>query len=583
MKTAIILTAGSCALVASRSYCENTPTYSSTDQAGKVWTCADFQDDYGADNTAHCAVWGSTPNVGSTSTVAGLTPNMACHACGECDWAPGWTIASSSGPEACHILDDGCIADDAAGSSAVNYANDEKCIFKYTGDATIMFAGNANGDGSHLEMHDTNSLQDDYVAIQGYQGDGYVHTNHGAFTGTWDYGGVLNTGTKTYIFKSDSDNYVAGGFKICDGSGGAATAACPPGKVQGAGGSCEPCGIGTYSWRENSQSCETCAAYPTNAIWNYQISTLQTDASCPWACPVGFVSSSKFIANEWQYACLVKIDNCATQDDSTTCTQCATGYSLAHFDSSTTCSVTPDAGTDMSLNKNAHSKTFCAEGYKLVSSATGTAHASYDTGAGTADDGLTGADATTFKTCEKCPDNESSAGGTSTSCHTINDAWTTCTHMGCELENVATKACAYHSSTNPKTDLAADPAIAIVETKCHDWTNTVVQRIKVFHHGHEQAGTSHKCKLTGAKATPSDTSYATDITRACECECKTTTVSAQDDQQAAKQSKDTEYAARATAQELHTAAHRSGDDGEHPYSSSTDGNSAAQQHAGTPY
>ena len=130
--------------------------------------------------------------------------------------------------------------------------------------------------------------------------------------------------------------------------------------------------------------------------------------------------------------------------------------------------------------------------------------------------------------------------------------------MGCELENVATKACAYHSSANPKTDLAGE--INITETKCHDWTNRTVQRIKVFHHGHEQAGTSHKCKLTGAKTL----TYATDVARACECECKTTNSTEQDAQQASKAADDAMYAIRAAAQALHTANHRTGDAGEHP-------------------
>jgi len=250
---------------------------------------------------------------------------------------------------------------------------------------------------------------------------------------------------------------------------------------------------------------------------------------------------------------------------------------LATFALASATLYTEDPGTDMSLNKNDQIDAFCAEGYKLEESATGTAHASYDTGAGTADDGL---NSTTFKTCVKCPDGESSAGGTSTSCHTLSATWTTCTHMGCELENVATKACAYHGSANPKDDLA-DPSKTIVETKCHDWTTRTVQRIKVFHHGHEQAGTSHKCKLTGAKTL----TYATDIARACECECKTTTLTAQDAQQASKAADDAMYAIRAAAQALHTKNHRSGDAGEHPYSSSTDGNAALnpQQHPGTPY
>ena len=248
---------------------------------------------------------------------------------------------------------------------------------------------------------------------------------------------------------------------------------------------------------------------------------------------------------------------------------------LATFALASATLYTEDAGTDMSLNKNLHAEAFCAEGYILVESDIGTFHnsSSFDTGNGTVLNGTS-----TLETCEKCPGTTTSAGGTSRSCHAVNDDWETCTHMGCELENVATKACAYHGSSNPKDDL--NGSIAIVETKCHEWNDKhTVQRIKVFHHGHEQAGTSHKCKLTGAKTL----TYATDIARACECECKTTTLTEQDAQQASKAADDAMYAIRAAAQALHTANHRTGDAGEHPYNSSTAGNTAAKQHAGTPY
>ena len=196
-----------------------------------------------------------------------------------------------------------------------------------------------------------------------------------------------------------------------------------------------------------------------------------------------------------------------------------------------------DAGTDMSLNKNNHSDAFCAEGYKLVASDIGTGHASFDTGNGTADDGLTGANATTFQTCEKCPADQTSGGGTSRSCHALSSDWATCSHVACQLEEFATKACAKHTSSNPSAALST-PSI-VIEKECHDWTTTNVTRIKVFHHGHEHKGTSHMCKLNGTRA---------DSDRPCVCQCKTTTVAEQKDQQDDKEADDATYATRSAAQ-----------------------------------
>jgi hypothetical protein len=199
-----------------------------------------------------------------------------------------------------------------------------------------------------------------------------------------------------------------------------------------------------------------------------------------------------------------------------------------------------DAGTDMSLNKNLHADAFCAEGYKLEASVNGAAHASFDTEEGTADDGLTGANATTYETCVKCPVGKSSAGGTSRSCHALSNDWATCSHMACQLEEFTTKACAKHTSSNPSADLSALPQRRIIiETECHDWTTTNVTRIKVFHHGHEHKGTSHKCKLSGTRA---------DSDRTCVCQCETATVSEQNLQQASKEADDAMHATRSAAQ-----------------------------------
>jgi len=210
-----------------------------------------------------------------------------------------------------------------------------------------------------------------------------------------------------------------------------------------------------------------------------------------------------------------------------------------------------DAGTDMSLNKNPNADAFCAEGYILVNSTHMMADgASWDSGDGLADDNNASTADAFYETCEKCEDGFSSAGGTSRTCHRVSglglnhDNWATCTHMGCELETAATKACTKHSSANPHADMIADTPVAIAETECRDWNTTSmadVKRIKVFHHGNEQAGTSHKCKMTGRRRRPASE-------RGCECRCETAIAADQDTQQAAKVAKDEMYAARAAAQ-----------------------------------
>jgi hypothetical protein len=210
-----------------------------------------------------------------------------------------------------------------------------------------------------------------------------------------------------------------------------------------------------------------------------------------------------------------------------------------------------DAGTDMSLNKNQNAKAFCAEGYILVNSTHMMADgASWDSGDGLADDNNASTADAFYETCEKCEAGFSSAGGTSRTCHRVSglglnhDNWATCTHMGCELETAATKACTKHSSANPHADMIADTPVAIAETECRDWNTTSmadVKRIKVFHHGNEQAGTSHKCKMTGRRRRPASE-------RGCECRCETAIAADQTTQQAAKAAKDEMYAARAAAQ-----------------------------------
>jgi hypothetical protein len=223
------------------------------------------------------------------------------------------------------------------------------------------------------------------------------------------------------------------------------------------------------------------------------------------------------------------------------------------FDASFAALYTEDSGTDMSLNKNNHTDAYCAEGYKLVSSTNGTGHASFETGAGIADDNNNNTVDAIYETCEKCPTGQSSAGGTSRSCHTVSNEWATCSHMGCILEGIVSKNCVKHRSANPHADLTAVDVngtlapIAIAENTCHGWNTTLmddIKRIKVFHHGHEQAGTSHKCSLNGTRA---------DSDRLCVCKCKTATFAEQTTQQAAREADNAAYALRSAAQSARSA------------------------------
>jgi hypothetical protein len=126
--------------------------------------------------------------------------------------------------------------------------------------------------------------------------------------------------------------------------------------------------------------------------------------------------------------------------------------------------------------------------------------------------------------CIPCPAGTHSQGGVSSTCTTMADEWTTCSHLACELVESETH-CNFHSSSNPKTDLArAAPlnTVAKVASSCHDIGdhNTSihgehhagVQRISIFHHGSEQQGMVHKCsKNTGG---------VIGARGACECQCK---------------------------------------------------------------
>jgi hypothetical protein len=108
-------------------------------------------------------------------------------------------------------------------------------------------------------------------------------------------------------------------------------------------------------------------------------------------------------------------------------------------------------------------------------------------------------------TCKHCPAGETSAGGITTSCHVPSETWTNCTHMACKAETG--EHCTFHRSDNPfqESDLTA-----VNKSGC---TGRQIgkDRITVFHHGMENAGIMHHCKLTGTRA---------DADRGCECLCK---------------------------------------------------------------
>jgi hypothetical protein len=162
--------------------------------------------------------------------------------------------------------------------------------------------------------------------------------------------------------------------------------------------------------------------------------------------------------------------------------------------------------------------------------------------------------------------------------------------QACDALQSGSGFCRTRASAQKDTDIAEwlskfsgpNPEGAITETKCHEWNDKhTVQRIKVFHHGHEQAGTSHKCSLNVDKTQNKTLVYDTDIARACRCQCKSATVDEQTLQQDSKAADDEMYAIRATAQAARDHARQfnvTGD--ENPYQHSTDQNgNVSYEHA----
>jgi hypothetical protein len=163
------------------------------------------------------------------------------------------------------------------------------------------------------------------------------------------------------------------------------------------------------------------------------------------------------------------------------------------------------------------SEQFCAEGFKWVESVGNVTHQgdAFTTEHGNVSEYLVNS-TDIFSTCEACPAGQTSNGGTSTSCHTINAGWVPCSHMACELVETGTAHCDRHQSSNPLLDIVLGNAPATNAADCHDTHDasaTGTTRIRVFHHGEEQKGSTHQCMLTGTR---NDTASS----RKCECECK---------------------------------------------------------------
>ena len=113
------------------------------------------------------------------------------------DQGPGlWHVGHSKWAH-CHVTADGCIADDASGSSAVVYGNNEACSFTFTGTANIVSAGGQHG--AHMSTESGN----DMITV-----DGVSHSGSGL---NWE---VAVAGSKAFTWRSDG-SVQGGGFKLC--------------------------------------------------------------------------------------------------------------------------------------------------------------------------------------------------------------------------------------------------------------------------------------------------------------------------------------------------------------------------------
>jgi hypothetical protein len=168
---------------------------------------------------------------------------------------------------------------------------------------------------------------------------------------------------------------------------------------------------------------------------------------------------------------------------------------------------------------NLLSLTFCPIDYKLVQ---GVATDDVDHGSYTSNHtGNTGTGVIEHH-CVPCPGDQVSNGGYSSTCHSAAD-WRPCSHMGCELVEVATRCKKYEGNafdmipTNNYVDPTqplSGPKVSDADMKvCASASGGEHHRIRVFHHGKEESGTQHSCKMSGSREfTPNH--------RQCNCLCK---------------------------------------------------------------
>jgi hypothetical protein len=114
---------------------------------------------------------------------------------------------------------------------------------------------------------------------------------------------------------------------------------------------------------------------------------------------------------------------------------------------------------------------------------------------------------TTHATCLKCPPGQTSGGGLSTMCHSYHAEWVPCTHVFCRVSSL--EHCSFHSAANQDHYLT-DASRGNVSTTGCTGRQAGNQRVAVYHHGSEGAGSVHRCSAT----------EGSEGNRKCVCSCK---------------------------------------------------------------
>jgi hypothetical protein len=177
----------------------------------------------------------------------------------------------------------------------------------------------------------------------------------------------------------------------------------------------------------------------------------------------------------------------------------------------------PTAAPTEAENYLHHGPAHCPKGY-IISDAVHEAadHGSYtiDPRASSPTGGLA------HSTCVKCPAGQTSNGGYTNKCHSgYSQTWETCSHVACAYVNAAhdVSHCRLHSSVNPALDMKSGldqmPGWIDLHHKgdglhpqkgkiwpCNNlnrspnpWVGDFKNRIQIYHHGHEEVGTEHRC------------------------------------------------------------------------------------------